>query len=146
MDRVARLSILLFAVGLAGCPGPDEAPAHDMPPTTTEAGGATGSAMMDDMRAHVGRMDGIATDSLQTMLPAHRQSVGNMLAQMGADMRSMNMPADASWTALVDSIRADVIRMPELSGTELQVSMPDHLGRVSRLLESHAVMMGRMRM
>jgi hypothetical protein len=83
---------------------------------------------------------------MRAILPDHRQRVGNMLAQMGADMRSMNMQGDARWNALVDSIRADVIRMPELSEVELQALMPDHLGRVTDLLESHRTMMGAMRM
>ena len=146
MNRAARLSIALFAVALAGCAGPDEAPVNDMPSTTTEGGGATSGTMMDEMTAHVGRMGGIAADSMAAMLPVHRQRVGNMLAQMSADMRSMNTPGDASWNALIDSVRADVVRMPELSGVELQASMPDHLGRVTRLLESHGAMMRAMGM
>ena len=61
-------------------------------------------------------------------------------------MNRSDRGSDPNWNALVDSIRADVIRMPELSGVELQALMPDHLGRVTRLLESHGAMMGRMRM
>ena len=147
IDRVARLSISLSLLAFGACAGPDEAPVNNAPSTVTdEPGAATGGAMMNDMLAQVRRMDGIAADSMQATLPVHRQRVGNMLAQMGVDMRSMNMPGDASWNALVDSVRSDVIRMPELSAAELQASMPDHLGRVTRLLESHGAMMRRMGM
>ena len=147
IDRVAVLSLSLFLLALGACAGPDETTVNDAPSTATDdAGAATGNAMMNETMAHVERMGAIGADSMQATLSAHRQTVGNMLAQMGADMRSMNMPGDASWNALVDSVRADVIRMPELSGAELQASMPDHLGRVTRLLEAHGAMMRRMGM
>ena len=141
-----RLS-LLSLLALGACAGADEPPVNDAPSgATNDTGAATGGTMMDEMMAYVGSMGSMGADSMQAMLPAHRQRVGNMLAQMGADMRSMNMQGDARWNALIDSVRADVVRMPELSGAELQASMPDHLGRVTRLLESHGAMMGRMRM
>ena len=147
MNRVAILHIPLFLLALGACAGADETTVNDAPPTVTDdAGAATGNARMEEMMDYVGSVGSMGADSMQAMLPTHRQRVGNMLAQMSADMRSMNMPGDATWNALIDSIRADVIRMPELSGAELQASMPDHLGRVTRLLESHGAMMGRMRM
>ena len=147
IDRVAVLSLSLFLLAASACGAPDEAPRTNAPSSAPDdAAPAAGNTMMDEMTAHVGHMGGMGADSMQAMLPVHRQRVGNMLAQMGADMRSMNMPGDASWNALVDSVRADVIRMPELSGAELQASMPDHLGRVTRLLEAHGAMMRRMGM
>lgn len=147
IERIHVLSITLLLLALGGCAGPDEVPANDARSTgANDVGAAPGTTMMDEMTAHVGRMGGIRADSMQAILPDHRQRVGNMLAQMGADMRSMNMAGDASWNALVDSVRADVVRMPELSAGELQALMPDHLGRATRLLEAHGAMMGRMRM
>ena len=147
IDRAVVLTLAIFLLAASACGAPDRAPGTDAPSSAPDdAAPAAGDTMMDEMMAHVGHMGGMGADSMQTMLPAHRQRVGNMLAQMGADMRSMNMTTDASWNALVDSVRADVIRMPELSDVELQALMPDHIGRVTRLLESHGAMMGRMRM
>ena len=147
MDRAAVLGISLFLLAVGACAGADEPPVNDAPSgATNDAGATTDTTMMEEMMDYVGSVGSMGADSMQALLPAHRQRVGNMLAQMSADMRSMNMPGDASWNALIDSVRADVVSMPELSGAELQTSMPDHLGRVTRLLESHGAMMRRMGM
>lgn len=108
--------------------------------------GMGGSGMMAQMQAHMRMMDGAGADSIQSMLPAHRQMVANMIAQANKDMRDMNMPGDAAWTATVDSLRQDLTRMPEMSGAELHQFMPAHGARVRRLMESHRAMMGNMRM
>ena len=91
-------------------------------------------------------MEGASADSLRAMMPAHRQMAGNMLAQMNQQMTSMNMQADAAWTAAVDSIRADLTRMPDLSAADLRALMPGHAGRLSRLMDMHDTMMKNMRM
>lgn len=53
-------------------------------------------------------------DALRAALPAHRAIVANALARMNGDMRQVNMPADQAWTAPVDSIRRDLICLPDL--------------------------------
>lgn len=108
--------------------------------------GAGESGMLEQMQAHLKSMDGAGADSLQAMLPMHRQVVANMIAQANKDMRDMNMPGDPAWTATVDSLWQDLIRMPELSAAELQQFMPAHGARVTRLMEAHRVMMGGMQM
>lgn len=122
------------AGAMSGMPG-----MQDMP-------GMGGSGMMEQMQAHLHMMDGAGADSIQSMLPAHRQMVANMIAQFNRDMRGMNVPSDAAWTATVDSLRQDLTRMPEMSASELQQFMPGHGARVRRLMESHGTMMGNMRM
>ena len=104
--------------------------------------GAPGAGMMDEMSAHMESMDGISMDSMRVMLPMHRQRVANMLARMNREMSDMNMATDAQWDATVDSIRADLTTMPEMSAEELQALMPSHRARVMRLLEMHRSMMG----
>ena len=105
--------------------------------------GMTGG-MMDSMQTHMRMMDSMSADRMKGMLPAHRQMVANMLAQMNQEMRGMNMPADAAWTATVDSIRQDLVRMPEMSAAELKAAMPGHHARVTRLGQMHQAMMQRM--
>ncbi len=130
------------ATGMQGMPG--------MPGMgdTSGTGGMRGMAgmhggdMMTQMQDHLRMMNGASGDSLETMLPAHRQMVGNMLAQMNQQMRSMNMTADPQWMALVDSLRQDLVRMPEMSPTLLQNLMPAHRARVTRLMQMHRSMMG----
>jgi hypothetical protein len=80
------------------------------------------------------------------MLPTHRQVLANMIAEANKDMRDMNMPSAAAWTATVDSLRRDLTRMPEMSASELHQFMPTHEARVKRLMDSHRAMMGSMQM
>jgi len=133
----------LVLVALGACGAGEEASEGESAPAAAEP---ASDPLTDEMTAHLGQMEDMPADSMQAMVPMHRQVVGNMLARMNADMRSMNMGADAAWNALVDSIRADVVRLPELSAPELEATMPAHLGRVTRLLESHRVMMRAMGM
>jgi len=107
--------------------------------------GMQGGDMMAQMQDHLRMMNGASGDSLETMLPAHRQMVGNMLGQMNQQMRSMNMNADPQWTALVDSLRQDLVRMPDMSPKELQDFIPAHRARITRLMGMHRSMMGSMK-
>jgi len=145
MKLSALFTLMVFA--LAGC-GEGEDPEADPPDTQESAGGmpgmegAPGSGMMGEMMAHMESVEGISMDSMRVMLPLHRQRVANMLAQMNREMSDMNMATDAQWDATVDSIRADLTTMPEMSAEELQALMPSHRARVTRLLEMHRSMMG----
>jgi hypothetical protein len=103
-----------------------------------------GAGMMDSMHVHMSVMDTMSADQMKAMLPMHRQMLANMLSQMNQEMRSMNMAADQAWTALADSLREDLRRMPEMSGQQLKAMMPAHHARVTRLMEMHRDMMGRM--
>jgi hypothetical protein len=146
MKLSALFTLMVFA--LAGCGEGGEDPGADPPDTQESAGGmpgmegAPGSGMMGEMMAHMESVEGISMDSMRVMLPLHRQRVANMLAQMNREMSDMNMATDAQWDATVDSIRADLTTMPEMSAEELQALMPSHRARVMRLLEMHRSMMG----
>ena len=107
--------------------------------------GMMGTATMDSMETHLRMMDTTRAEQLVVMLPAHRQMVANMLSRMNQEMRSMNMAADRGWTATVDSLRQDLVRMPEMSSTELREMMPAHHARMTRLMQMHRDMMGSMR-
>lgn len=96
----------------------------------------TGRAMRDSMQADMLMMSR-SVDQMAARLPTHRQMVANMLSQMVAEMRSMNMSADAVRTATIDSVRQDLIRLPEMTKPELEHAMPAHLARVSRVLQIH---------
>lgn len=112
-----------------------------------QMGGMMGSAMRDSMQGHMRTMtQGVTADQMKAMLPAHRQMVANMLSQVSNDMRKMNMSGDTKWTALTDSVRQDLRRMPDMSGTELRSFMPQHGARVMRLMDMHHSMMGGMKM
>ena len=80
------------------------------------------------------------------MLPMHRQMAANMIAQMNREMVDMNMAADAGWTATVDSLRQDLVRMPEMRGAELRSLMPGHQARLERLMQMHQTLWKGMKM
>lgn len=111
-----------------------------------EGMGGMQDGMMEQMMAHMQTMDGVGADSLEAMMPTHRQMAANMLARMNREMRDMNMTADAAWNATVDSLRKDLTRMPELTGSELEALMPAHRTRMMRLMEMHRAMMAEMQM
>jgi hypothetical protein len=152
MTGIARIALAALAV--AACGSRDAGRRNDTG-AARDTGGMAGMAgmagmtmesarMMDEMGPHLRALDGAGADSLRAALPAHRQRVANMIAQMNREMRDMNMAADAAWGATVDSLRQDLTRMPELSPGELAALMPGHRARVERLMASHREMVGRM--
>ena len=159
--RTSRFTILLAGslsgLFVAACtskqpPASQDSTAAKAAADTTNGGGMAGMARMqgmmspamaDSMQAEMRTMAAMSPDQMAAMLPMHRQMVGNMLSQMSSDMRSMNMPADAAWTALTDSVRQDLIRLPDMSKTELKQAMPAHRARVTRLMQMHKDMMAK---
>ena len=107
-------------------------------------GGASG--MMAGMDSEMRAMLNGPADSMKAMLPMHRQMAANMLSQMDTEMRSMNTKADPAWTALADSVRADLTRMPDHSAADLKGMMDGHAARMRRLMEMHQKMGGGMKM
>ncbi len=124
---------------------------HDGDSAGGTMGGMSGMAGMmggmgPEMQAHMRQMmGGMSGEQMNAMLPTHRQMVANMLSRMNGEMRQMNMAADAGWTAITDSVRQDLVRLPELSPAELKSTMPAHMARVRRLAEMHQGMMQNMK-
>jgi hypothetical protein len=101
------------------------------------------SRMMDSMQTHMRTMEGMSLDRIKAMIPLHRQLVATMLSSFDDSMRQMNMPPDAAWTALRDSIRQDVTHMPDLSPSQLRTLVPQHHERLNRLMKMHKDMTGK---
>lgn len=147
--RLSHLTVVLLVIATGCSKTADRTDTSGAKPDTTAMGGmagmpgmAGGSDMMASMVGHVSMMNGMSADSMRAMLPSHRQTVANALARMNSDMQQMNMTADAAWTALADSIRKDLTRMPEMTAPQLKAAMPSHGARVTRLGEMHRSMMG----
>lgn len=102
---------------------------------------STMGGMSGEMQAHMTSMMSASGEGMKGMLPMHRQMVANMIAKMNGEMRDMKMASNTEWPATVDSLRKDLVRMPELSSAELTAMMPAHAGRVTRLGEMHQKMM-----
>ena len=107
--------------------------------------GMMSAGMMDSMQTHMSMMEGMTADRMKGMLPEHRQMVANMLSRMNAEMRQMGMQSDAKWTALTDSVRRDLVRMPDMGAAQLRSAMPAHGARVMRLMQMHSAMLGGMK-
>jgi hypothetical protein len=156
-------SVMVLAVAglVAACAGGDTEQDAGAEADTSQAAADTGmqgmpgmrgieagrmTEMLTQMQSHMQMMQNMNADSMQSMLPEHRQMAANMLAQMDREMREMNMVGDTAWRATADSLRKDLARMPEMSGQELQTIMPGHQQRIMRLMEMHRRMMGNVRM
>ena len=102
---------------------------------------STMGGMSSEMHAHMKSMMSASGEGMKSMLPAHRQMVANMIAKMNGEMRDMKMASNSEWSATVDSLRKDLVRLPELSSAELTALMPTYMARVKRLGEMHQKMM-----
>jgi hypothetical protein len=103
--------------------------------------GMGGSDMMPMMRVHMDSMMHLSPAQMSGMMAAHDRMMSQMMDRMGADMRRMNMSADAKWNSLTDSVKADLADLPGLQGKELSARMTAHADRVRRLLAMHEGMM-----
>lgn len=152
MRPMNRLPVVVGLLLIVACGGDRTAEQRaDTTPAGDTAAGMAGmamgdTAMMADMQRHMSMMQGISADSMRSMLPMHRQMLGNMLASFDRDMRQMNMTPDASWNALTDSLRQDNTRLADMNASQLGTFMPQHRARVTRMIEMHRTMMANMKM
>lgn len=154
--RVATATLgFSIALGIAACQGEKASDGEgDSAAAAAPAGGMEGmpgmegmqgGGMMGQMQAHMRMMETTNGDSLKAMLPMHRQMTANMISEMNREMKGMNMSGDAAWTATMDSLRRDLTNLPEMSAVQLRDFMPEHRGRMMRLMEMHQGMMKNMK-
>lgn len=109
------------------------------------SGTSASAGMMDSIETHLRTITAARPDQMKAMVPMHRQLVANMISQMNQEMRTMNMPANATWTATMDSVRQDLIHLPDMSSPDIAASIPARHSRITRLLEMHRDMMAKMK-
>jgi hypothetical protein len=105
------------------------------------AGSGMMATMMATMPAHLDSMARMNPEQMSQMMAQHEIMMSQMMDQMGAEMRQMNMAASPEWTALSDSVKADLADLPGLKGQALSVRMRAHARRTDRLLQLHKQMM-----
>ena len=71
--------------------------------------------------------------------------VANLMSQCNDEMRTMHMPTDPTWQATTDSLRRDLIRLPDMTASQLRAFMPKHAARILRLMDMHRSMMSSMK-
>jgi len=147
--------VVATVLAVAGCKGKDQAAERTQPAGQQGMGGMRkdsmpmgggqmgmgGSDMMAMMRTHMDSMTRMSPEQMPAMMAAHDRMTSQMMDRMGADMRSMNMSADAKWSSLMDSVKADLADLPGLQGRELSERMKAHADRVLRLISMHEGMM-----
>lgn len=134
------LPALLFLTVACQLESTDQAQEDDLSAEAALAAPDSAPGAMD-MMAHMQTMHAMHGDSLMMMMPQHGQMLGNMMTHMDREMQSMNLSPDSLESALADSLRSDLMRMPGMSAPEMEAFMPGHQARVMRMMEMHGSMM-----
>lgn len=136
--------LLGAALALGACgkaPEVAHAPAADT--ATKMAGmqmGMAGKDMIPLMQHHLDSLAAMSPAQMAEAMTAHEDLASRLMDGMGADMRSMSVAPDSTWTALSDSVRRDLADLPALSGDGLKRRMTAHIGRVRQLMTMHEAM------
>lgn len=89
---------------------------------------------IDSVTADLDSMSSASGDAQRHMLPAHEALVSEFLTRNDAKMRAMHVKIDPDWLTIIDSVRADLARMPNMSSAQLHAFFPEHARRVMRIV------------
>ena len=89
---------------------------------------------IDSVTADLDSMSDATGDAQRLMLPAHEKLVSDFLTRNDAKMRAMHVRIDPDWLTVIDSVRNDLARMPNMSSAQLHAFFPEHARRVMRIV------------
>ncbi len=89
---------------------------------------------IDSVTSDLDSMSAANGDAQRHMLPAHEEMVSEFLTRNDAKMRAMHVKIDPDWVTVIDSVRNDLARMPNMSSTQLHAFFPEHARRVMRIV------------
>lgn len=89
---------------------------------------------IDSVTTDLDSMSSATGDAQRHMLPAHEQLVSDFLTRNDAKMRAMHVKIDPDWLSVIDSVRNDLARMPNMSSAQLHAFFPEHARRVMRIV------------
>lgn len=89
---------------------------------------------IDSVTADLDSMSSANGDAQRHMLAEHEELVSEFLTRNDAKMRAMHVKIDPDWLTVIDSVRADLARMPNMSSTQLHAFFPEHARRVMRIV------------
>ena len=142
--RASTALLLMAALALGAC-GKKPEPAR--PGGTDTANGMAsiqmgmaGKDLIPTMQEHLDSLATMTPAQMAEAMTAHQDLSSRLMDGMGADMRSMSMAPDSTWTALSDSVRRDLAELPALTGEGLRSRMTAHIGRMRRLMTMHEAM------
>lgn len=88
---------------------------------------------IDSVTTDLDSMSSAKGDDQRHMLPAHEELVSEFLTRNDAKMRAMHVKIDPDWLSVIDSVRNDLARMPNMSSAQLHAFFPEHARRVMRI-------------
>ena len=91
-------------------------------------------AVMDSLRAQLRMMSAMNAQELSAILPAHGRMVTSLLPRRTHESPTGADPGNDALKATLDSVRADLVRLPAMTAQQLRQAMPAHLARVQRIV------------
>ena len=89
---------------------------------------------IDSVTADLDSMSSANGDAQRHMLADHEALVSAFLTRNDAKMRAMHAKIDPAWLTIIDSVRNDLARMPNMSSEQLHAFFPEHARRVMRIV------------
>lgn len=87
-----------------------------------------------EVTADINKISSASAAEQKRLLPAHISAVTGMLDRFETKVRSMHVKVDRDWVAVIDSVRSDVSKMPDMSTEQLHAFLPEHNRRVMRIV------------
>ncbi len=147
MNTRFGVPVLFLALVLTGCDGGQDdletadssvldtsspgMPSTGMPGGMGPMGGMGPGTTGSEWQQHMEALHAAAGDSLQAMIPMHRQRVTGMMEMMDG---RMGMAMDSTWMATRESLRRDVDRMRNMPPAEMVDFLEEHVARMQRML------------
>lgn len=141
---------LVALTTLAGCDSGNairqSASGNDSPTTVAGRAAPTVSPALDtagraeirrsvlEVTADVNKIQMASAAEQEELLPAHIQTIEHLLGRFESKVRAMHVEQDQDWVAVIDSVRTDLARMPDMPPEELHAYMPGHNRRVMRIV------------
>ena len=141
-------SALVALVSMIGCDRGNAAPrpsgtSEPVAKLASDAGSpavvdTTGNALIKrtvlEVTKDVQRMSAASAAEQKQQLGAHISAVNGMLSRFEDKVRAMHVTMDPDWVAVIDSVKNDVARMPDMPAEQLHDFLPEHNQRVMRIV------------
>lgn len=93
-------------------------------------------AMTDSLRVQLRMMTAMNTQQMSATLPMHSRLVSSLLSRLTHEWPKGVHAGKSERAATIDSLRADLARLPSMTAQQLGEAMPAHLERVQRILRN----------
>jgi hypothetical protein len=104
-------------------------------------GASSTATMIAEMKENLSEIEKVGPDSLEIVVAKHRAMAAALLSEMNREMAAMQMQGDARWSAIADSVRQDLILLPETKAAALRALVDAHKTRMLRMMQMHEEMM-----